>query len=92
MTSLNPAEFSPPQALEPFCSHVLVIGGGASGVGEADVADGRVVVGGPVVATGLSAEAAARVKAQFARIAELAGPVLTYHVDAHDEPAPVYRP
>lgn len=31
MTSLNPAEFSPPQALEPFCSHVLVIGGGASG-------------------------------------------------------------
>jgi hypothetical protein len=40
----------------------------------------------------LSDEAAARVKAQFARIAQLAAPVLAYHVDANDEPAPVYRP
>ncbi|KXU93952.1 hypothetical protein CR51_28155 [Caballeronia megalochromosomata] len=40
----------------------------------------------------LSDAAAARVKAQFARIAELAGPVLAYPVDANDEPAPVYRP
>jgi len=40
----------------------------------------------------LSAEAAARVKAQFARIAQLAVPVLAYCVDASDEPAPVYRP
>ena len=40
----------------------------------------------------LSDEAAARVKAQFARIAQLAAPVLAYDVDANDEPAPVYRP
>ena len=37
-------------------------------------------------------EAAARVKAQFTRIAQLAAPVLAYPVDTHDEPAPVYRP
>ncbi|WP_321800709.1 AtzG-like protein [Caballeronia sp. J97] len=40
----------------------------------------------------LSGEAAARVKAQFARIAQLAAPVLAYGVYADDEPAPVYRP
>ncbi|WP_044043168.1 AtzG-like protein [Caballeronia insecticola] len=40
----------------------------------------------------LSGEAAVRVKAQFARIAQLAAPVLAYPVDASDEPAPVYRP
>jgi hypothetical protein len=40
----------------------------------------------------LPEEAAARVKAQFARIAQLAAPVLAYPVDANDEPAPVYRP
>ncbi|WP_250515893.1 DUF4089 domain-containing protein [Caballeronia sp. INDeC2] len=40
----------------------------------------------------LSDEAAARVKAQFARIVQLAAPVLAYPVDANDEPAPVYRP
>lgn len=40
----------------------------------------------------LDADAAARVKAQFARVAQLAAPVLDYPVDASDEPAPVYRP
>ncbi|MBN3751525.1 DUF4089 domain-containing protein [Paraburkholderia sp. Tr-20389] len=40
----------------------------------------------------LPADAAERVKAQFARIALLAAPVLAYPVDTHDEPAPVYRP
>jgi hypothetical protein len=40
----------------------------------------------------LPEEAAARVKAQFARIAQLAAPVLAYPVDTSDEPAPVYRP
>ncbi|SPB14494.1 hypothetical protein NOV72_01736 [Caballeronia novacaledonica] len=40
----------------------------------------------------LSDEAAARVKAQFARIAQLAAPALAYPVDATDEPAPLYRP
>ncbi|WP_035996287.1 DUF4089 domain-containing protein [Paraburkholderia caribensis] len=40
----------------------------------------------------LPAEAAARVKAQFARVAQLAAPVLAYPVDTHDEPATVYRP
>jgi hypothetical protein len=40
----------------------------------------------------LSNEAAVRVKAQFARIAQLAAPVLAYPVDITDEPAPVYRP
>lgn len=36
--------------------------------------------------------AAERVMAQFARVAQLAAPVLAYPVDANDEPAPVYRP
>lgn len=40
----------------------------------------------------LSAEAAVRVKAQFARIAQLAAPVLAYPLDANDEPATVFRP
>ncbi|MFD1558191.1 DUF4089 domain-containing protein [Paraburkholderia silviterrae] len=40
----------------------------------------------------LPEEAATRVKAQFARIAQLAAPVLAYPVDTDDEPAPVYRP
>jgi hypothetical protein len=40
----------------------------------------------------LPAEAATRVKAQFARIVQLAAPVLAYPVDANDEPAPVYCP
>jgi len=40
----------------------------------------------------LPAEAATNVKAQFARIAQLAAPVLAYPVDTTDEPAPVYRP
>ncbi|MDR5774570.1 MULTISPECIES: AtzG-like protein [unclassified Caballeronia] len=40
----------------------------------------------------LTDDTAARVKTQFARIAQLAAPVLAYPVDAQDEPAPVYRP
>jgi hypothetical protein len=40
----------------------------------------------------LPAEAAMQVKAQFARIAQLAAPVLAYPLDTNDEPAPVYRP
>ena len=40
---------------------------------------------------GLPAEVAARVKAQFARVAQLAGPVLAYPVDMNDEPATVYH-
>ncbi len=40
----------------------------------------------------LSADAAARVKAQFARIAQLAAAVLGYPLKASNEQAPVYRP
>ncbi|WP_061163348.1 AtzG-like protein [Caballeronia temeraria] len=38
------------------------------------------------------ADTAERVRAQFVRIAQIVAPVLAYHVDASDEPAPVYHP
>ncbi|KDP83533.1 AtzG-like protein [Cupriavidus basilensis] len=40
----------------------------------------------------LPADAEARVIEQFLRVAAVAGPMLARPFDAHDAPAPVYRP
>ncbi|GAB7547506.1 DUF4089 domain-containing protein [Cupriavidus sp. CuC1] len=40
----------------------------------------------------LPKDAEARVIEQFLRVAAVAAPMLAHPLDAHDEPAPVYRP